>query len=98
MKSHLVIAAIGALLLAPLSARTAEQTVTLTVHHANCALCAPIVKCTLEQVKGVKTVTVSQPNYMADVTAKVTFDNSAASVPVLTAATTKAGYPADVAQ
>jgi len=79
-----------------LSARAADQTVVLAVHHTDCVLCAPIVKVTLERVKGVKTVTVSQPNDMSDVTAKVTFDDGAASVPVLVTATTKAGYPTDV--
>jgi mercuric ion binding protein len=96
MKHHFVIAAAIALALAPLSARAADQTVVLAVHHADCVLCGPIVKGTLARVKGVKAVTVSQPDEMADVTAKVTFDDSAASVPVLIAATTKAGYPADV--
>ena len=98
MKRHLIVAATVALMLGPFTAQAAEQTVALAVHHADCALCAPIVKGTLEKVKGVKTVSVSQPNDMADVTAKVTFDNSATDVPKLIAATTKAGYPADVAR
>jgi mercuric ion binding protein len=97
MKYHLAIVAAIALMRAPFAAQAAEQTVALAVHHADCALCAPIVKGTLERVKGVKAVTVSQPDEMADVTAKVTFDDSSASVPVLIAATTKAGYLADVA-
>jgi hypothetical protein len=67
MKLQLVIAATGAPLLAPLSARAADQTVVLAVHHADCVPCAPIVKGTLE---GVKMVTVSQPNDIADVTAR----------------------------
>lgn len=96
MKRHLVVVAAAGLIFGPFAAQAAEQTIALTVHHADCVLCAPIVKGTLEKVKGVKTVTVSQPNDMADVTAKVTFDDSATSVPKLIAATTKAGYPADV--
>jgi mercuric ion binding protein len=98
VKPYLVFASVVALAAAPFSAWAAEQTVALSVRHADCALCAPIVKGTLEKVKGVKTVSVSQPNEMADVTAKVTFDNTATSVPMLIAATTKAGYPADVAR
>jgi mercuric ion binding protein len=98
MKRHFVVVAAAALILGPFSAQAAEQTVALAVHHADCALCAPIVKGTLEKVKGVKIVSVSQPNDMADVTAKVTFDDSATNVPKLIAATTKAGYPADVAR
>lgn len=98
MKRHLVAVAAVALIFGRVTAQAAEQTVALAVHHADCALCAPIVKGTLEKVKGVKTVSVSQPNGMADVTAKVTFDDSATNVPGLIAATTKAGYPADVAR
>lgn len=97
MKHHLVVAAVLALTVGPFTAQAAEQTVALAVHHADCALCVPIVKGTLEKVKGVKTVSVSQPNDVADVTAKMTFDDSRTNVPMLIAATTKAGYPADVA-
>lgn len=97
MQRHLVIVAGIALLAAPLSARAAEQTIVLAVHHADCVLCGSIVKGTLERVKGVEAVTVSQPDEMADVTAKVRFDDAVASVPLLIAASTKAGYPADIA-
>ena len=98
MKHRLMLAAIALLMLAPFSAWAGEQTVVLNVHHASCALCPPIVKSALERVTGVKTVTVSQPNEMADVAAKVTFDDGVASVPTLIAATTNAGYPADLAK
>jgi periplasmic mercuric ion binding protein len=98
MKDRLTVALIALLGLAPLTAQAAEQTVVLNVHHANCALCGPIVKTALERVNGVKAVTVSQADAMADVVAKVTFDDSAASVPTLIAATTNAGYPADLAK
>lgn len=97
MKRHLIVATALALIVCPLTTQAAEQTVALAVHHADCVLCGPIVKGTLEKVKGVEAVSVSQPNEMADVTAKVTFDDSKTNVPALIAATTKAGYPADVA-
>jgi mercuric ion binding protein len=97
MKHHLAATTVGVLLLAPFSAWAGDQTVALAVHHADCALCAPIVKGTLERVKGVKSVSVSQPNEMADVTARVTFDDRVANVPGLVAATTSAGYPAELA-
>lgn len=97
MKRLLVLIAASAVL-GPFTAQAAEQTVALAVHHADCVLCAPIVKGSLEKVKGVKSVSVSQPDDMADVTAKVTFDDSATNIPELIAATTKAGYPADVAR
>lgn len=96
MKPPPVVAVAIVLLIAPFSAYAADETVTLTIHHADCALCVPIVKGTLERLKGVKAVTVSQPNDVADVKALITFDDSTASVPMLIAATTKAGYPADL--
>jgi periplasmic mercuric ion binding protein len=96
MKHRLMLSAIALLMLAPFSARAADQTIVLRVHHASCVLCPPIVKKALEGVNGVKAVTVSQPDAKADVAAKVTFDDSVASVPALIAATTNAGYPADL--
>ena len=98
MSHRLVIALVAVLTAAPLIARAADQTVTLDVHHADCVLCGPIVKKTLEHVTGVKAVTVSQADAMANVTARVTFEDTVASVPTLIAATTNAGYPADLAQ
>lgn len=98
MKYHLCIAATLAASLFALSAQAAQRTVRLTVHHAGCTLCAPIVKGTLERVKGVKTVTVSQANGNANVTASVTYNDATTNVPKLIAATTQAGYPSDVAQ
>ena len=98
MKNSFVAAATALLLLTPLSAEAAEQTVVLTVHHADCALCGPIVKKSLERVTGVKAVAVSQADAMANVTATVRFDDSLANIPALIAATTNAGYPASLAQ
>jgi mercuric ion binding protein len=83
------------LLLSPFAAQAAEKTVELTVHHAGCVLCGPIVKSTLEQVKGVSRVSVTQPNGDADVTAVVTFDDTQATQAALIKATTDHGYPAD---
>ena len=83
------------LLVSPLAAQAAEQTVVLDVHHAGCVLCGPIVKSTLEHVQGVKAVQVSQPNGEADVAATVTFDNTQTTQAALIKATTDHGYPAD---
>jgi periplasmic mercuric ion binding protein len=60
-------------------------------------LCPPIVKQSLVQVPGVKTVDIKQASQMAPFMATVTFDDTAADVPALIAATTKAGYPASLA-
>ncbi len=97
MKYPLTIAAAVALPLAASSAQAAPRTVVLTVHHADCALCGPLVKATLERVKGVETVSVSQADAMADVRAKVTFDDARTGIPKLITATTEAGYPSEVA-
>jgi mercuric ion binding protein len=98
MHHRLVIAVLAVLSAAPQAARAADRTVTLAVHNADCVLCGPIVKKTLEGVTGVKAVTVSQPDATASVTARVTFDDTVAGVPTLIAATTNAGYPADLAR
>jgi mercuric ion binding protein len=82
----------------PLTALATEQTVTLDVHHAGCVLCGPIVRSTLQHVKGVKTVDVSQPNGEADVKAMVTFDDTQTGTDGLIKAATEHGYPADVAK
>ena len=97
MRNSFVVGVALAFVLTPISGRAAEQTVVLAVHHADYVLCGPIVKKSLERVTGVKTVTVSQADAMADVSATVTFDDRLADAPALIAATTKAGYPANVA-
>jgi mercuric ion binding protein len=98
MTHRLVIALMAVLTAVPLAAQAADRTVTLAVHNADCVLCGPIVKKTLERVTGVRAVTVSQADAAATVTARVTFDDTVASVPTLIAASTNAGYPADLAQ
>jgi periplasmic mercuric ion binding protein len=96
MNSRLIAGII--LLTSMAAAHAAERTVTLAVHHADCVLCGPVVKGTLERQKGVKLVKVTQADAMADVTAIVTFDDALTNVGGLIAATTSAGYPADVAK
>ena len=96
---HLLAAAFTAgLLAAPFSARAADTTVVLDMHHAGCVLCGPIVKSTLAHVKGVSAVRVSQPNGDADVTAMVTYDSAETSPAALIKATTDHGYPAEIAK
>ena len=82
-----MLVAIG-LFAAPLAARAGEATVVLTVHHAGCVLCGPIVKSTLAHVKGVSGVTVSQADAMADVAATVTYDAAVISPSEMITATT----------
>jgi len=88
-----VTAAVLAIALSPLAAQAAEKTVVLTVDNATCELCAPIVKKTLSRVEGVKAVEVIEAHANSGAVATVTFDDTAADVPKLIAATTNAGYP-----
>ena len=93
MKYYLAAALALGSFLAPLGAQAAETTAVLDVRHAGCVLCGPIIKSTLEHVKGVKAVQVAQPNGDANVTATVTFDDTRTNVAALVTATTNAGYP-----
>lgn len=83
---------------APVAAQAAEARVVLNVHHAGCVLCGPIVKSTLEQVKGVSGVSVSQPNGDADVTAVVTYNDERTSPKAMIKAVADHGYPADISK
>ena len=98
MKSYLGATLGVGLLFAPIAAQAAEARVVLNVHHAGCVLCGPIVKSTLEQVKGVSRVSVSQPNGDADVTAVVTYNDVQTSPKAMIKATADHGYPADISK
>jgi len=76
MKYYLAAALALGFVAVPLGAEASETIAVLDVHHAGCALRGPIVKRTLEHVKGVKVVRVEQVNGDADVTAMVTFDDT----------------------
>lgn len=99
MPKNLLLATLFALglLATPASAWAADNTVVLDIHHAGCVLCGPIVKSTLSHVPGVNSVTVSQPNGMADVTATVTYDTAKTAPAALIKAVTDRGYPAQIA-
>ena len=91
------VAALGLLLIvSPLSAHAATQTVALVIEKANCALCAPVVKRALAKVPGVKTVKVVEGEGEAPAVATVTYDDAAANVGALTKATANAGFPSRV--
>ena len=96
-KTLAMLAALGGLAV-PLAAQAGEATVVLTVHHAGCVLCGPIVKSALAHVKGVSGVTVSQADAMADVTATVSYDAAVTSAAAMIKATSNQGYPAEVAK
>ncbi len=99
MKAHRIalIIALGTAAM-PFAALAADTTAVLDVHHAGCVLCGPIVKRTLAEVKGVKSVAVSQPDAMADVTATVIYDPAVTRVATLIEAVSDRGYPAAVKQ
>jgi len=93
--SLLIVAFAAALLSWP--AHAAERTVVLDIKNANCVLCPPIVRQSLQRVSGVKTVKIDQANQMADFMATIIFDDAITNVSKLIAATTSAGFPARVA-
>lgn len=95
---HIVLLIALATSAAPAAVFAADATAMLDVHHAGCVLCGPIVKQTLAQVKGVKSVAVSQPDAMADVTATVVYDPTVTKVARLIKAVSDRGYPAVVKQ
>jgi len=99
MKAHHIVLLIAlATSAAPAAVFAADATAMLDVHHAGCVLCGPIVKRTLAEVKGVKSVAVSQPDAMADVTATVIYDPAVTRVATLIEAVSDRGYPAAVKQ
>ncbi len=89
-----IAAATLAIALTPLTALAAEKTVVLDVDNATCELCGPIVKKTLSRVSGVKAVQIKEASVDSGTVATVTFDDTAADVSKLIAASTNAGYPA----
>ena len=78
---------------APL-AQAAERTVTLAVKNMSCVTCSPIVQKSLSRVPGVLRVQVSQKAGAAT----VVYDDARAHLAALTAATTKAGFPSQIAR
>jgi mercuric ion binding protein len=85
----LVLAVLGAGLLASSTAFAAEKTVTLAVQNMYCAACPSTVRKSLQAVPGVAKVVVSFQNK----TAVVKYDDAKTDVKALTTATTNAGYP-----
>ena len=80
---------IAALMLATASAHAAPQTITLSVPDMSCPVCPITVKKALLKVEGVQKVNVDFDHREA----KVTFDDSVATLNKLTQATNAAGYP-----
>jgi mercuric ion binding protein len=74
------------------SAFAGEQTVTLQVDGMTCAACPYIVKQTLTDVEGVRSVDVS----FADKSAVIIYDDSKTEVAALTDATTAMGFPSSL--
>jgi len=98
MKTQIGIFAALGMLLAPFAAHAGEATTVLDIHHAYCALCPPIVKKTLEHVKGVTSVTVGQANAKGDMLATIKFDDARTSPAAMIKATTGQGYPAEISK
>ncbi len=73
----------------------AARVATLKVVNVGCISCAPLVKRTLSRVPGVKDVSVKE-GFGSSVTVRVIYDHSKVTPAALAAATTNAGYPAQV--
>jgi mercuric ion binding protein len=94
MRNALRILTATATVLAAGSAAATERTVTLAVDNMTCEICPPIVRKSLARIPGVAKADVSAKTG----TATIVFDDAVASVDVLVAATTKAGYPSRLVQ
>lgn len=70
--------------------QAAERTVTLDVANMSCVTCPLAVKTAIKRVPGVRDVSVDFEAKQA----RVTFDDSKASVPALEKASTDVGFPA----
>ena len=91
MKKLTMLAAIMSLGLS--AAQAAERTVKLAVDKMYCDACPLTVSKAIQKVKGVKSAKVDYKTK----TAVVVFDDAAATVEAITAASTNAGYPARLA-
>jgi mercuric ion binding protein len=88
MKKLIVLAAMTAL--GTGAAQAAERTVKLSVDKMYCEACPLTVSKAMQGVKGVKSAKIDYKTK----TAVVVFDDSAATVDAIAAASTNAGYPA----
>lgn len=69
-----------------------QQTATLAVENMTCAMCPVTVRKAMENVKGVKSVDVD----FSTKTATVVYDPAITAVEKIAAASTNAGYPAQL--
>jgi periplasmic mercuric ion binding protein len=89
MRNALRIVAAVATVVAAGPAAATERTATLAVDNMTCETCPPIVRKSLARIPGVAKADISAKTG----TATVVFDDTVASVDVLVAARTNAGYP-----
>lgn len=88
MKRLIMLAALTALGVG--AAAATERTVKLAIDKMYCDACPATVSKAIRNVKGVKSAKVDYKTK----TAVVVFDDAAATVEAITAASTNAGYPA----
>ena len=70
----------------------AEKTIRLSVPGMTCASCPYIVRQSILDIEGTKTVTAT----MEDRSATVTFDDEVTNITKITAATANVGYPSSL--
>ena len=92
MKSLFVIGLFTGMALSASTAAAADQTVRYKIANMTCVSCPYIVKKSISAVLGVSKVEIA----FAEKTATVTFDDSKTTVAALAAASTNAGYPAEL--
>ena len=92
MKTMLMIGTLVGRALGATQAMAADQTVKFNIDNMTCVSCPYIVKKSISAVSGVSKVEVS----FEEKTAAVTFDDSKTTVAALAAASSNAGYPAEV--
>lgn len=88
-----LITTLAALVLLTAAGNAAERTVTLAIENMDCAACPYIVREAMAAVPGVSRVEVSFEKKAA----VVTFDDAGTTVEAVAAASTDAGFPAQLA-
>jgi mercuric ion binding protein len=89
MNSMKILVILGALIVMPMSALAAEQTIKLKIDGMTCQSCPYQVKRALKRVEGVISASASLETSEAE----VTFDDAVTNIAALTRATTNAGFP-----
>jgi mercuric ion binding protein len=92
MKNLFVSAIFASLMLVSPGINAAEKTIRISVPGMTCASCPYIVRQSILNIEGIKTVAAT----MEDRSATVTFDDEVTNIGEITAATANVGYPSSL--